>query len=310
MIDGGYGPAENDRAFPVARSLRHQNGVRRVSITIRNRPVTSFLLITFGVSYALGVPFNIAASSLFDSSSLVGLYLPRVVTVIGPAVAAVVVALAGGGVIPVSRLFHSLRLRVDDVPWIASAAVVGLVSAGAAFVLAGLPAETLVNVLMTRAPLLFGHVLIQVALIGIGEELGWRGWLLPTLSGNRSFLAATALTGLAWAFWHLPLFFSGLSIALSFTVLVASLSIAFSWLWYRTAGRVGVMALAPWPCQRALLLRRAASTADAGRCHVDRPGVRVLRRVLQCYRSCTGRQWSPYLAGSRRCIATPQLRLL
>jgi membrane protease YdiL (CAAX protease family) len=170
--------------------------------------------------------------------------VPRVVTVAGPAVAAVIVALAGGGVVTVAQLFRSLRLHADDVRWIGSAAAVGLVSSGVAFVLAGLPAEKLVEGVATRAPLLVGHVLIQVAVIGIGEELGWRGWLLPTLSASRSFLAATALTGLAWALWHLPLFFSGLSIALSFTVLVASLTIALSWLWHRTNGGVGVIALA------------------------------------------------------------------
>jgi membrane protease YdiL (CAAX protease family) len=211
---------------------------------IRDRPVTSFLAITFGVSYVLGIPVNLAASSIFDSSTLAGLYLPRVVTVIGPAVAALRVARAGGGGMSVARLFSSLRLQRRDVRWVASSAVVGLSSAGVAYVAAGLPVEKLLDVLTTRAPLLFGHVLIQVTVIGVGEELGWRGWLLPTLSTRRTFLGATALTGLAWALWHLPLFFSGVSIAVSFTVLVASLSIAFSWLWHRTAGGTGVVALA------------------------------------------------------------------
>jgi membrane protease YdiL (CAAX protease family) len=219
-------------------------GGTAVISTIRNRPVTSFLLITFGVSYGLGIPFAAAVSSIFNSSSLAGLYLPRVVTVIGPAVAGVVVALACGGVISVARLLRSLRLEPGDLAWIASCAAVGLVTAGVAFVFAGLPIDNWVDGVTTRAPLLFAHVLIQVTVIGVGEELGWRGWLLPTLSARRSFLAATALTGLAWALWHLPLLFSGLSIALSFTVLVASLSIVLSWLWYRTAGGIGVIALA------------------------------------------------------------------
>jgi hypothetical protein len=87
----------------------------RLIVAIRNRPVTSFLLVTCAVSYVLGIPFNIIASSIFDSSSLAGIYVPRVVTVIGPAVAATVVALAGGGVISVSRLFGSLRLHVGDI---------------------------------------------------------------------------------------------------------------------------------------------------------------------------------------------------
>ena len=223
-------------------SPTHSGGVKSL-VTIRDRPVTSFLLITFGVSYALGVPFNIAASSILESSSLAGIYVPRVVTVIGPAVAAVAVALAAGGGTAVARLFRSLRLRVDDLWWVASAAVVSLVGAGAAFLLAGLPAGTLAEAVTTRAPLLAAHVVIQVAVIGVGEELGWRGWLLPTLSAGRSLLAATALTGAIWAVWHLPIFFYGLSTALSFTVLVASLSVVLSWLWHRTGGATGVIAL-------------------------------------------------------------------
>ena len=61
---------------------------------IRDRPVTSFLVITFGVSYVLGIPFNVAASSLLQPSGLAGIYVPRVVTVIRPAVAALLVVRA------------------------------------------------------------------------------------------------------------------------------------------------------------------------------------------------------------------------
>jgi membrane protease YdiL (CAAX protease family) len=215
-----------------------------VSSIIRDRPVTSFLLIAFGVSYVLGLPFNIIVSSILNPSSLVGFYLPRVVTVAGPAVAALLVARAGGGVVSVAQLLGSLRLQAGDVWWVASAAAGGLLIAGAAFVLAGLPPEKLLELASTRAPLLFGHALVHVAVIGVGEELGWRGWLLPSLSARRSFIAATFLTGLVWAVWHLPLLLSGLSIALSFTALLASLSIVFSWLWYRTAGSTGLVALA------------------------------------------------------------------
>jgi len=81
-------------------------------------------------------------------------------------------------------------------------------------------------------------------MIGIGEELGWRGWLLPHLSANRSFLAATALTGLAWGLWHLPVFLSAPATAIPFAVLVASLSVLFSRLWHGTGGATGVVALA------------------------------------------------------------------
>lgn len=39
----------------------------------------------------------------------------------------------------------------------------------------------------------------------VGEELGWRSFLLPHLQQKSSFLKGTLLTGLVWCFWHTPL---------------------------------------------------------------------------------------------------------
>jgi len=38
----------------------------------------------------------------------------------------------------------------------------------------------------------------------IGEEIGWRGFLVPELAKRRSFAATSAITGLIWAVWHYP----------------------------------------------------------------------------------------------------------
>lgn len=44
----------------------------------------------------------------------------------------------------------------------------------------------------------------------LGEEPGWRGWLLPALLPGRSPLLASLLVGLLWGVWHLPLHLRGI----------------------------------------------------------------------------------------------------
>ena len=211
---------------------------------VRRHPVAWFLILTFVISYGLGIPFNVITSRMLDPLTVTGLSLPRTVTVIGPALAALIVAAAGGGSVTVSGLIRSLRLRRRHIPVVALIAVLGTAITVLAFYAAGVTTDTLLLILPRATPLFVLHVVFQVAIVGIGEELGWRGWLLAHLAGKHSFHAATALTGLAWGVWNLPVFLSAPAIAIPFAVLVASLSVLFSRLWHGTGGNTGVVALA------------------------------------------------------------------
>jgi len=72
----------------------------------------------------------------------------------------------------------------------------------------------------------------------LGEEIGWRGFLVPELSMNVSFTATALISGAIWACWHYPLLiwgdynsgtptWYGLS---CFTVMVISISFVFAWM--------------------------------------------------------------------------------
>lgn len=46
-----------------------------------------------------------------------------------------------------------------------------------------------------------------LSVLSIGEEVGWRGFLVPELAKITSFLTAGVVSGLVWAVWHYPLIF-------------------------------------------------------------------------------------------------------
>jgi len=86
---------------------------------------------------------------------------------------------------------------------------------------------------------------------GIGEEFGWRGFLLPRLQTRYNALVSGLIVGVAWATWHIPLFFiegtsqyeqgmqSGLlPVILGYSAFVIANSIQFTWLFNNTRGSV------------------------------------------------------------------------
>jgi membrane protease YdiL (CAAX protease family) len=74
-----------------------------------------------------------------------------------------------------------------------------------------------------------------------GEELGWRGYALPRLAERFGLGTAGVLVGVAWALWHLPLFFVpaadtfGQSFPL-YLLQVTALSVTLAWLYGNTRG--------------------------------------------------------------------------
>lgn len=92
----------------------------------------------------------------------------------------------------------------------------------------------------TPVPMMLGAILVST-LVQAGEEVGWRGYALPRLATHLGRGGASILLGVIWALWHLPLFFlqgSG-SDGQSFPVYllhVTALSVAMSWLYWKTNG--------------------------------------------------------------------------
>jgi len=82
----------------------------------------------------------------------------------------------------------------------------------------------------------------QSCLSALGEELGWRGLLVPELAKLTGFTRTALISGAIWALWHMPLILfadynSGTPKAyavMCFTVLVVGISFPFAWLRLRS----------------------------------------------------------------------------
>lgn len=159
---------------------RSAGSIRRA---IARHPIASFIVITFGATWAM--------TPLFSVSLLFGL-----LALFGPTVGAVVVSWADGSLV-------ELRERVTT--WRSPRSF--LIALGIPFAVSGM-AAVLWTVAGNSAPGLgpVSAVEILIFVLVIGEETGWRGFLLPRLRGHMSLPAAGFASGIVWSLWHLPLY--------------------------------------------------------------------------------------------------------
>lgn len=150
-------------------------------------PVVWFIVLAFAFTWAL-LPF--AGSSMTVS----------LLALCGPAAAAAVVAIRLGPAPRQDLRDRILRWRVP-IRWYAVALLVPIAASALARgieVLLGAPASIHFMSITALQALVF----VLVA----GEEIGWRGFLLPRFLDRLGPWTASLVIGAIWALWHLPLF--------------------------------------------------------------------------------------------------------
>lgn len=244
-------------------------------------PVAAFILLAFAFSYLLGLPFQVAVQAwLPRAPELFRFYLGRTLVVYGPALAALVVTAATGGGAGLRRLLARYAIAPRDSIWLLALPLLGLAVAAAGYALAGVPPGALGQRLAQAWPLLTLHLALQWIIIGIGEETGWRGWLLPALLRSHNRLVASALLATAWGLWHMPLLLSGVRTAALFLAGVGALTLLFTALWARVGGSVALLALAHAAFNAPLVFFEAAFGPALARSALERSQLVLLAAAL------------------------------
>lgn len=212
-----------------------------------SKKIIVFLIITFGLS-AICYFLIISAGSLQASGGLYGLALMWC-----PAVAALVTQFV------FQRNVRGLGWQLPSAKYLLAGY---LMPAGYGFVtylvvwltgLGGFSPKQLTDTISTQigyefqSPGLFTLIYILVAatafmipsvISALGEEIGWRGLLVPELARKMTFTKAALVSGSIWAVWHLPLvlfadYNSGTPAWFAvgcFVLMVIAISFAFAWL--------------------------------------------------------------------------------
>jgi len=228
-------------------------------------PVALFLVISFGGAWLVALPLWADDAGL--SSPLAGILLPAMMYT--PALAVLVVALLQrqrGGAFsrslglwplrPVGRVLGLTVVGIVGTPLLIAAgifvaAAVGwvhldlahlsgfraMLRAAAGDAADAAPVQLLAVVQLVAIP--FGAVVN--GLLAFGEEVGWRGWLLPELRARIGTWPALVVSGAIWGAWHSPLILLGYNfeqpnlLGVLLMVIAATLvGVLFGWLRLRS----------------------------------------------------------------------------
>ena len=159
--------------------------------------VLAYILMSFTITWSIWlVCHNIS------QLQAIGLYLGM----FGPAISALIMrGVAGEGLKDSGIQFHLKQrkqyyfLAYLVIPLLLLLGLLFAVGIGALQLSRFMPIQLLQEVL-----LVFVLLPIPASLLAFGEELGWRGYLFPTLAflGTRR---AAIITGVVWTCWHTPL---------------------------------------------------------------------------------------------------------
>ena len=216
----------------------------RLLSVVKGNPIITFILLAYALAWIIESPLVILTDSVTDTQGLVIVILASNVP---SGVAIVLTAIVLGRGALRKLLGHLLIWRVNPLWYL-------VVVLGPVALVAGMVG---LNTLLGGPALSLGMPLVSVAIFfgfsifpgsALGEEIGWRGYVLPRLQSRMSALSAALLLAPIWALWHLPLWLTGGPgrtplIYAGFVLSAFALSVLLTWVYNSTGGSLLLVVL-------------------------------------------------------------------
>ena len=216
----------------------------RLLSVVKGHPIITFFLLAYALAWIIESPLVILTDSVTDTQVLVVQILSSNV----PSVVAIMLTAIVFGRGALRKLLGRLLIwRVNPLWYLV--VVLGPVALVAGMVglntLLGGPALSL-GMLLVSVATFFGFSIFPGS--ALGEEIGWRGYVLPRLQRRMSALSAALLLAPIWALWHLPLWLTGGPgrtplIYAGFVVSAFALSVLLTWVYNSTGGSLLLVVL-------------------------------------------------------------------
>jgi len=186
-------------------------------------PIATYLILANGITWLCWIPTLIIASkqgyllptidgftafvqSGFSDANHLIVSVVFSLAVYGPLIGALIVTRLVSGKVGVAELWGRIIKWRIGVRWYLAVLLMALALSVIPFLLVALThlAEFDSNGVFALAPFILPLFLWQILTSGLGEEPGWRGFLLPKLQARFGGEKYIWFLGLSWAIWHYP----------------------------------------------------------------------------------------------------------
>jgi membrane protease YdiL (CAAX protease family) len=193
-------------------------------------PVAAFYTVAFLSAILMGWENMVFFPMLSDY----GLMLPQW----APALAAVFVVLVTTSRSEVYLFIQKVFSQKAKFKWYLIALAIPVITCGISYVVFSFAEYRQYVKPVLNRPIYSYIVCFFTTVFGCyGEEIGWRGFMLPQLQKKYSLLISSLIVGFCWGFWHLSFHLGIVGFAL-YIFMTIEFSLIISWLYYKTKGNI------------------------------------------------------------------------
>ena len=224
--------------FGAKRLVRSKRNMFQKMLIILNRFIIYYFSLVLLIGGLVYTPWVLASYGMFPSDLI---FVFMIVGGLSPTIAAFIVAKLEFGMEGTKYLFDQFSRKGFSKVWLLVAVLLPFALAVCAILLWLITGGSYILNLVTLAE--FPPILIANFLMNMWEEIGWRGYALPTLQKKHNALVSSLIVGVFWALWHWPHFAVKDSAMaanyhnfLWFAIFTTLNSISFTWLYNSTNG--------------------------------------------------------------------------